>query len=401
MSTSVRVDRVPFLDLVTVHRELEEELVAVFREALRSAQFIGGLQVEAFEREFAEYCGAAHCVGVANGTDALRLALIACGVGRGDAVITVANTFIATVEAINQSGAEVEFVDIDERTYNMSPSALEAYLASCETDAASGRPIGRRSGQPIKAIVPVHLYGQMADMEPILALAERYGLVVVEDACQAHGAEYQLSDGTWRRAGSLGHAAAFSFYPSKNLGACGDAGAVTTNDPDIARTIYALRDHGQVAKHCHEIEGWNSRLDAIQAGFLRVKLRHLDSWNAQRRAAAAWYNEHLGAVPGLTVPFESPRHRSVYHLYVIRHARRHVLMKHLEFEHIVSGLHYPVPVHLQKCCPDMADVRERLRISEHVTAEVLSLPLFTGMDEADQQCVSDAVRRCSEEPTRS
>jgi dTDP-4-amino-4,6-dideoxygalactose transaminase len=401
MSTSIRVEHVPFLDLLTVHRELEEELVAVFRDALRSATFIGGPQVEAFEREFAEYCGTAHCVGVANGTDALRLALIACGVGRGDAVITVANTFIATVEAITQAGADVEFVDIDERTYCMSPSALEAYLASCEVDAKSGRPIGRRSGRPIAAILPVHLYGQMADMEPILRLADRYGLIVVEDACQAHGAEYQLSDGTWRRAGSLGRAAAFSFYPSKNLGACGDAGAVTTNDSGIARTIRALRDHGQIAKHCHELEGWNSRLDAIQAGLLRVKLAHLDAWNAQRRVAAAWYNEHLGMVQGLTVPFESPRHRSAYHLYVIRHARRHVLMKHLESEDIVCGLHYPVPVHLQKWCPDVADIRERLPVSEQVAVEVLSLPLFPGMDEADQRCVSDAVRRCSEEPTRS
>jgi dTDP-4-amino-4,6-dideoxygalactose transaminase len=395
MSTSVRVDHVPFLDLVTVHRELEEELVAVFRDALRSATFIGGPQVEAFEREFADYCGTAHCVGVANGTDALRLALIACGVGRGDAVVTVANTFIATVEAITQTGADVEFVDIDERTYCMSPSALEAYLASCEVDAKSGRPIGHRSGRPIAAIVPVHLYGQMADMEPILTLADRYELIVVEDACQAHGAEYQLSDGTWRRAGSLGRAAAFSFYPSKNLGACGDAGAVTTSDPGVARTIRMLREHGQATKYVHEIEGCNSRLDAIQAGILRVKLRHLDAWNVQRRAAATWYNEHLGTAPGLTVPFESRRHRSVYHLYVIRHARRHALMKHLESADVVSGLHYPVPVHLQKGCPDGTRVSGGLPVTERVAAEVLSLPLFPGIDEADQARASEAVRHCS------
>jgi dTDP-4-amino-4,6-dideoxygalactose transaminase len=231
----------------------------------------------------------------------------------------------------------------------------------------------------------------MADMEPILALAERYGLVVVEDACQAHGAEYQLSDGTWHRAGSLGRAAAFSFYPSKNLGACGDAGAVTTSDPDIARTIRALRDHGQVAKHCHELKGWNSRLDAIQAGFLRVKLQHLDEWNAQRRAAAAWYTKHLGAVPGVTVPFESCRHRAVYHLYVIRHLRRDVLLKRLDSEDVVSGLHYPVPVHLQKCYLNGTRVSGNLPVTERVAAEALSLPLFPGIDEADQGRVKETV----------
>ena len=215
-------------------------------------------------------------------------------------------------------------MDIDERTYNMSPSALEAYLGSCEVDAASGRPIGVRSGQPIKAIVPVHLYGQMADMEPILAIADRYGLLVVEDACQAHGAEYRMSDGTWRRAGSLGRAAAFSFYPSKNLGACGDAGAVTTNDADVARTIRMLRDHGQATKYVHELEGCNSRLDAIQAGFLRVKLRHLEEANEARRAAADRYLSLLSELPSIVLPVESDRCRGVYHLFVVRHreARR-------------------------------------------------------------------------------
>lgn len=395
MTISSHSDLVPFVDLVTPHRVLEEELVAVFREALRSAQFIGGPQVEAFEREFADYCGSSECVGVANGTDAVRLALVACGVGRGDAVITVANTFIATVEAITMAGAETEFVDIDERTYNMSPSALEAYLASCETDAASGRPIGRRSGRPIAAIVPVHLYGQMADMEPILALAERYGLVVVEDACQAHGAEYQLSDGTWRRAGSIGRAAAFSFYPSKNLGACGDAGAVTTSDPDVARTIRRLRDHGQSAKYVHEIEGCNSRLDAIQAAILRVKLKSLDASNIERRVAAQGYAALLADVPLVTLPYEPERNRSVYHLYVIRHERRDALVRSLEAHGIVCGRHYPVPLHLQSCHRHWAYESGSLPATERAAAETLSLPLYPGMTVLQQKQVADAIARAA------
>ena len=239
---------IPFLDLVTPHRELEEELVALFREAVRSAQFIGGPELDAFEREFAEFCGTKYAVGVANGTDAVRFALMASGIGAGDAVVTVAHTFIATVEAISQAGAGTEFVDIDESTYNISPEAIESFLASCPVDARTGRPLGRRTGKPIKAIVPVHLYGQVADMDRIQAIADRYGLLIVEDACQAHGADYQ-SKGTWKRAGMFGKAAAFSFYPGKNLGACGEAGAITTNDEQVARTVQRLRDHGQIRKY--------------------------------------------------------------------------------------------------------------------------------------------------------
>jgi dTDP-4-amino-4,6-dideoxygalactose transaminase len=222
---------VPFLDLITPHRELEEELVAAFRDALRSAAFIGGAQVEGFEREFADYCGTRYCVGVANGTDAVRFALMASGVGSGDAVVTVSHTFIATTEAISQSGAATEFVDIDESSYTMSPGALAAYLEACRTDPQSGRPLGRRTGLPIKAIVPVHLYGQVADMDALQAIASRYNLLIVEDACQAQGAEYDSADGGWRRAGSFGKAGAFSFYPGKNLGACGEAGAWPRSRP--------------------------------------------------------------------------------------------------------------------------------------------------------------------------
>lgn len=383
---------VPFLDLVTPHRELEEELVAAFREALRSAAFIGGAQVEAFEREFAEFCGAKYCVGVANGTDAVRFALMGAGVGTGDAVVTVSHTFIATTEAISQAGAETEFVDIDARTYGMSPASLEAYLAACATDAATGRPVGQRTGKPIRAVVPVHLYGQVVvDIEAIQAIADRYSLIVVEDAAQAQGAARRMRDGTWRRAGSFGKAAAFSFYPGKNLGACGEAGAVTTDDPDVAATIRMLREHGQAQKYYHNLEGWNGRLDAIQAGFLRVKLRRLAAWNDQRREAAARYAELLAGVPDVALPYEPEDSRGIFHLYVIRHPQRDALAEHLKAQGVNTGLHYPLPVHLQKCYREWGYAEGALPVTEKAAKEILSLPMFPGLNEQQQRQVVEGV----------
>jgi dTDP-4-amino-4,6-dideoxygalactose transaminase len=379
---------VPFLDLVSPHRELEEELVAAFREALRAAAFIGGAQVDDFEREFGAYCGAGHCVGVANGTDAVRFALMACGVGTGDAVVTVAHTFIATVEAISQAGAATEFVDVDERTYTMSPAALGSYLEGCAKDPSSGRPMGRRTGQPIKAILPVHLYGQMADMDALTEIAERFGLFIVEDACQAHGAEYRSAGGQWLRAGSIGRAAAFSFYPGKNLGALGEAGAVTTNDPGIARTVRMLREHGQVRKYYHDLEGYNGRLDAIQAAFLRIKLRRLDGWNTDRRAAARRYDALLGDL----APFNPETGRAVYHLYVIRVQDREALADALRREEIHTGLHYPLPVHLQNCYREWGYTPGSLPVTERVAAQVLSLPLFPGLTAAQQERVVSGIQ---------
>src|SRR5256712_1155266 len=284
---------VPFIDLVTPHLELEEELVSVFRSALKTAGFVGGRMVEDFERDFAQFCGVQQCVGVGSGTDALRFALIAAGVRPGDTVVTVPNTFIATTEAISQAGARPDFVDIDERTYTMDPEKLRSYLETeCRRDLRTGRVVSKRTGTPVTAVLPVHLYGQMADMDPILDLASRYNLIVIEDACQAHGAEYfSRKEGRWRKAGSMGHAAAFSFYPGKNLGACGEAGAITTDDERLARRCRMLRDHGQSRKYFHDIEGYNGRLDAIQAAILRVKLRHLAKWNDQRRERARGYAE--------------------------------------------------------------------------------------------------------------
>ena len=262
---------IPFLDLATPHQELKEELTEVFTKSLDIGGFVGGPMVEQFEREFAAFCDAERCVGVSNGTDALRFAFIAAGIKPGDTVVTVPNTFIATTEAISQAGARPDFVDIDERTYNMDPEKLREYLETqcCLDDGALKN---RKTGLRVAAVVPVHLYGQMADMDPILELAERYKLIVIEDACQAHGAQYfSKKENRWRKAGSMGVAAAFSFYPGKNLGACGEGGAVTTNDVEIDRKIRTLRDHGQSKKYYHDVEGYNGRLDAIQAGILSVK----------------------------------------------------------------------------------------------------------------------------------
>jgi dTDP-4-amino-4,6-dideoxygalactose transaminase len=382
---------VPFLDLVTPHRELENDLVEAFRQALRSAAFVGGAQVEGFEREFAEFCGAKYCVGVANGTDAVRFALMASAVGPGDAVVTVSHTFIATIEAISQAGAGAEFVDIDERTYCMSPAALKEYLKGCQKDAATGRPLGRRTGRPIKAVLPVHLYGQAADMDAIMAIAERFGLIVVEDACQAHGAEYRSADGGWRRAGTFGKAAAFSFYPGKNLGACGEGGAVTTDDGQVAKTVRMLREHGQAQKYYHDLEGYNGRLHAIQAAFLRVKLCHLADWNAGRRAAAARYAELLAEVPGVTVPYEPENSRAVYHLYVMRTKDRDGLGEYLKSHAVHTGLHYPVPVHLQRCYRDWGYTAGSFPVTERVCGEILSLPMFPTLTAEQQQRTVDAI----------
>ena len=287
-------DKIPFLDLITPHQELKEELCASFEKALEKGAFVGGAAVEEFEKDFAKFCDTECCVGVGSGTDALRFAIMATGLKKDSIVVTLPNTFIATTEAISQAGHVVDFIDIDERTFNMDPAKLREYLEiECVVDASSGELINKRLMRPVAAIVPVHLYGQTADMDPILELAVRYGLAVIEDACQAHGAEYfSKQDNRWRKAGSMGRAAAFSFYPGKNLGACGEGGAVTTNDADLAKNIRMLRDHPvKSQKYFHELEGFNGRLDAIQAGILQIKLRHLADWNESRRDAASRYRD--------------------------------------------------------------------------------------------------------------
>ena len=387
---------VPFVDLVAPHLELEDQLVEAVRSVFRSAGFIGGPVLERFERDFAAFCGVEHCVGVGSGTDALRFALMAAGIGKGDVVVTAPNTFVATVEAVVQSGAIPHFVDIDPATFNMSAPALGAYLET-ECRASGGVTTHRRSGRRVKAVIPVHLYGQMCEMDPIMALAAEHGLVVVEDACQAHGSEYfSAGAGGWRRAGSVGDAGAFSFYPGKNLGACGEAGAVTTGDAGIADRVRMIRDHGQSRKYHHVLEGYNGRLDALQAAVLSVKLPHLGRWNEARREAAGRYHELLGNLDGVRTPVEPAWSRAVYHLYVVRvyvvrAGRRDQLQEHLAGKDIATGLHYPVPLHLQQAYAHLGYREGDFPACEQAAREVLSLPMFPQIQRAQQAQVAEAV----------
>ncbi len=382
------VSNIPFLDLVTPHVELEAELTAVFQQTIRSAGFIGGPMVENFEKAFATFCDTQHSVAVNSGTDALRFALMAAGVRAGDVVVTVPHTFIATTEAISQTGALPEFVDVDERTYNMDPVKLQEYLEQKCTKDASGKLISRRSGRPVTAIVPVHLYGQMVDMDPIVELADKFGLILVEDACQAHGAQYFSSkQNRWLKAGSIGRAAAFSFYPGKNLGACGEAGAVTTNDAKLAAEVKMVRDHGQAKKYYHDVEGYNGRLDAMQAGFLHVKLSHLTKWNEQRQERAAEYGRLFKSAGNpVETPYEPSWSRAVYHLYVVRTDDREGLMAFLKDKGIGTGIHYPIPLHLQKAYRELNYAKGDFPVTERAAAAIVSLPMFPNLS-ADQQAL--------------
>jgi dTDP-4-amino-4,6-dideoxygalactose transaminase len=392
MSTS----NIPILDLITPHQQLEEELVVVFRNVLGTAGFIGGPMVEGFEKEFAQFCDVPFCVGVGSGTDAVRFSLMAAGVGRGDIVITVPNTFIATTEAISQAGAQPKFVDIDPRTYNMDPARLQEFLENeCQTNGKTGALEHRDTRQHVAAIIPVHLFGQMADMDAIMELAGRFGLFVIEDACQAHGATYlSKRDGRWHKAGSMGIAGAFSFYPGKNLGACGEAGAVTTSDEAFAARVRMIRDHGQAKKYYHDMEGYNGRLDAMQAGILRVKLQHLNEWNEQRRKRAIEY-EKLFAAAGnpVSTPFEPSWSRAVFHLYVVPAPNRDGLMAHLKTVGIGTGIHYPIPLHLQKAYAHLGYALGDFPEAEKAAAEIVSLPMFPHLTLEQQARVVAEVAR--------
>lgn len=362
---------IPFLDLVAQHRPIEEELVAAFRRAVQTAAFVGGPEVAGFEREFAAYIGVPESVAVNSGTDALRFAYQALGVRPGDEVITVPNTFIATTEAITQAGGVVRFVDVDDATMTLDPGALEA--------AVTSRTVG---------IVPVHLYGQPADMDPIMAVARRHGLWVVEDAAQAHGARYRD-----RPAGTIGDMAGYSFYPGKNLGACGEGGAVVAREAGRLEPVRQLREHGQSKKYYHETEGYNGRLHAIQAAFLRIKLRHLDAWTEGRRRAADRYRDALAGIDEIRVPEEAGYARHVYHLFVIRAERRDELQQHLTGEKIGTGLHYPLPLHLQHAYEHMGLGEGSFPVTERAAASLLSLPMFPELTDAQIERVADAIRR--------
>jgi len=361
--------KIPFLDLNHPYLELKEELDAAYHRVMESGWYILGKEVEAFEAEFAEYCGTRHCIGVGNGLDALQLILHAMGIGAGDEVIVPANTYIATWLAASNVGAVPVPVEPSGRTYNIDPARIEVALTS-----------------RTKAIIPVHLYGQPADMDPINDFAERHGLMVVEDAAQAHGARYK-----GRRVGSLGRAAGFSFYPGKNLGAIGDGGAVTTDDDDLAGKVRMLRNYGSQQKYVHACQGVNSRLDELQAAFLRVKLRFLDDWNARRSRIASMYTSALTG-SRVIVPAVSEDVESVWHLYVILSGEREVLQQNLHAAGIGTLIHYPVPPHMQGAYANLAYVEGSFPLSERLAQQVLSLPMGPAMTVEQAVTVSNAIR---------
>jgi dTDP-4-amino-4,6-dideoxygalactose transaminase len=395
---------IPFVDLIAPHHELHDQLMEAAKGVLTSAMFIGGPMVEQFEREFAEFCNVEHCVGVSSGTDALRFVLMAAGVGKGDIVITVANTFAATVEAILQAGARPHFVDVDPRTFNISVDALREFLRrECDTLKAGHCPVHRGSGRTVKAIMPVHLYGQMCDMDGITGLAEEYNLLVFEDACQAHGSEYfSQRNNAWQRAGSIGRAAGFSFYPGKNLGACGEAGAVTTNDAEVAQRVRMIRDHGQSRKYQHAVEGYNGRLDALQAALLRVKLPSLETWNTRRRDLARSYNQLFRDIENVQTPHEPSWSKAVYHLYVIVCAeKRDELQRHLTQQNIGTGLHYPIPLHLQEAYAHLGSGSGSLPETERLAGRILSLPMYPQLDPQQQKDVAQTLAQFYASPAVS
>lgn len=361
--------KIPFVDLKRQYDSIREEVLAAIEEVLQNSSFILGPAVEKFENEFSDYCDSKHTLGVASGTDALFLTLKALEIGEGDEVITVPNTFTATVDAIVKSGAKPVFVEMDQETYNIDVHKIE-----------------ERITQKTKAIMPVHLYGQPADMDEISRIAKRHSLYVVEDACQAHGARYKN-----RRVGSLGDAGCFSFFPAKNLGAYGDGGAVVTHNQALAEKIKMLRNYGQRKKYYHECIGYNSRLDSIQATVLSVKLKHLDRWNCLRKQHADQYKKLL-ANNEILLPKEAPERTHVYHLFVIRTPKREELRRQLASKEIADGLHYPVPVHLQKAYRFLGYKQGDFPITERCADEILSLPMFPELTNEEIKQVSDAIK---------
>jgi dTDP-4-amino-4,6-dideoxygalactose transaminase len=363
---------VPFLDLTRAYRELQPEFNAAFERVMRSGCYLLGPELEAFEQDFAKYCGARFCAGVGSGLDALELILRAFGIGQGDEVIVPANTFIATWLAVTHAGARPVPVEPDPASFNLDPGRIE--------EAITPR---------TRAIIAVHLYGLPADMDPIREMARLHGLKVIEDAAQAHGARYQD-----RRAGNLSDAAAFSFYPGKNLGAFGDGGAVVTDDPDLVHRIVALRNYGSHQKYEHEIKGRNSRLDEIQAALLRARLRHLDEWNGRRRACARLYTSLLSGL-SLTLPSERPKTEHAWHLFVVRTARRDALQRFLEARGVGTLIHYPIPPHLQPAYRDLGLGEGAFPVSETIHREVLSLPIGPHLSEDELRYVAGAVAECA------
>jgi dTDP-4-amino-4,6-dideoxygalactose transaminase len=362
--------KVPFLDLKSHHAPLRHEINRAIQEVIDECAFAGGPFVARFEADFAAYCACPYAVGLGSGTEALWLSLLALGVGPGDEVITVPNTFMATAEAISYCGARPVFVDVDECSYTMDPGELEKSVTT-----------------KTKAIIPIHLFGQPADMDPILEFAREHGLFVIEDACQAHGAEYK-----GRKVGSLSDAACFSFYPGKNLGAFGEAGAVVTRNTQLQEKIRILRDHGQIRKYHHSMVGWNCRMDGIQAAVLRIKLRHLESYNELRRSHARHYDQALGDIDEVVTPLHAVWARHVYHVYAIRVKNRDEIMRSLAEMGIGSGVHYPVPIHLQEAYQGLGYPPGTFPIAERCATEFVSLPIFPELTFAQVEMVIQGVK---------
>jgi dTDP-4-amino-4,6-dideoxygalactose transaminase len=360
---------VPFVDLQTQFQSLKKDVLPAMEKVMARAAFVLGAEVDEFEKAFAQFCGAPYCVGVSSGCDALLIAIKALGLGPGDEIITVANTYIATALSITAAGAKPVLVDCLEDTYEIDPAAVRA--------AVTPR---------TKAIIPVHLYGQAADMDPLREIAAKHGLKVIEDAAQAHGATYK-----GRPCGTLGDVGCFSFYPGKNLGAYGDGGAIVTADPKIAEFARQFRNYGQTKKYYHDSVGWNSRLDTVQAAVLLTKLKHLAAWNEARRRHAAAYRERLKDLP-LVLPAAVPGNEHIYHLFVIRVAKRDALLEVLGRQGISCGIHYPIPVHLQKAYAHLGHRAGSFPVSERVAPEILSLPMYPELTEEQLGCVCDAIR---------
>ena len=363
--------KVPFLDLKAQYNSIKDEIGGALEQVLGNTAFAGGPFVSQFEKEFATFCGTKHAIAVGSGTDALWAALIAAGVGPGDEVITVPDTFIATAEAISFCGATPVFVDIEETTYNMDPARLEAAITP-----------------KTKAVIPVHLFGQMADMAPIVEIARAHKLHVVEDAAQAHGAEYN-----GMRAGSIGDTGCFSFYPGKNLGAYGEAGAVVTNNDQIADTVRIFRDHGQPKKYYHDMIGWNARMDGFQGAVLSVKLKYIGAWNDQRRGNARLYNDLLAGADGIILPKEAAFAKHVYHIYAIRVRERDALMAELGAKDIATGIHYPVPLHLTGAYSALGYKIGDFPVAERCQAEFVSLPMFPELTSEQIGYVAAEIKR--------
>ncbi len=362
--------KVPFLDLKTQYETIKEEIHNSIIKVCESSAFAGGPFVEEFEKSFAAFCKTKHAIGVGNGTDAIWAVLIALGIGQGDEVITAANTFIATAEAITFCGAKPVFVDVEEKSYNINPGLIEPAITA-----------------RTKAIIPVHLYGQTCDMDAILSIAKKHNLYVIEDACQAHGAEYK-----GRMAGSIGAAGCFSFYPGKNLGAYGEGGAIVTNNSELDRKLRMFRDHGQDKKYYHSMVGWNARLDGIQGAVLSVKLRHLEKWNSARRKNASLYTKLLKETKSIGTPYEAEWAKHVYHIYAVRNPKRDELIKHLAEKGISCGIHYPVPLHLQKAYEHLGYRKGEFPVAEKLASEQMSLPMFAELTSEQIETVCMGIK---------